>query len=102
MTFLRLSIQWISWRIHRTFVANQTTAVRIGEQLGYSRPLAVDFHCVADQPYAVAVVDVAVPMDDRERLDRLAARLPPAVDREPVGLLEDSRRENDVLFDAGD
>ena len=55
-----------------------------------------------DEPGAVAVVDVAVPVDDRERLDRLAVELPPAVDRQPLGLLEDSRREDDVFLDADD
>ena len=62
--------------------------------------LAIDFDGVQHQPYAVAVIDVAVPMHDGERLDRFAVELPPAVDRQPLGPLEDPRREDDIFFDA--
>ena len=95
-----LIISRIPRRLHRAFVADQAAAIGIGEQLGDLYFLAIYFERIADQPDAVAVVDVPVPMHDRERLDRLAVELPPAVDREPLRLLENSRREDDVFLDA--
>ena len=54
---------------------SRNAAIWIGEQFRQLCRLAVDFDCVPHQPGAVAVIDVAVPVDDRERLDRLAVEL---------------------------
>src|SRR3954447_22333106 len=69
---LRLLLFRIARRFHRPFITDQAALLRIGQQLRNLRFLAVILNVIAHEPYAVAVVDVLIPVDDRQWLNRLA------------------------------
>jgi hypothetical protein len=88
--------------VSRPFGGQKSVQPPIAKNVRHGNPPAVNDHFSRQQPEAVTVVHISVPLPDVERLDRPAIAVMPAVDRHLTRLLLQAVDPDDVLLDAGD
>src|SRR5688572_27377278 len=96
------AVSHVALRIDHPLVGNQAAQRGVSPDFLDTPSVTPHQHDLADQPHAVAVIDVSLAVNNRQRLDRAAVGKMPTKNRDPSRPLAQATAEYDIFLHSCD